>query len=319
MQITDPLSGKSIVADDVFADWVVASFLQDGDIADGRYTYSLYPDAPQPSETEFIYNCDEAAINTRDVQQYGVDYIRLSCNEEKTLRFEGSTVVPVLPEDPYSGSHAFWSNLGDESDMTLTRTFDFSDHSGPLTLSYRTWYDIEEDFDYVYLLASEEGNQWKMLFPPSGTGSDPTGANYGWAYTGVSGDGPVWIQESVDISQYAGKQVQLRFEYITDAAVNGEGLLLDDISIPEIDYFSDFELDDGGWEAEGFVRIQNLIPQFFRLSLITLGETPQVQPIALSADNSATIPIGTDDALLVVSGTSRFTHQPASYRFSFVP
>jgi hypothetical protein len=203
--------------------------------------------------------------------------------------------------------------------MTLTRSFDFTDHSGPLTLSYWTWYDIEEDFDYVYLLASEDGERWDMLFPPSGTGSNPTGANYGWGYNGLSGDEPVWIEESVDISQYAGKDVQLRFEYITDAAVNGEGFLLDDISIPEIGYFSDFEQDDGGWAAAGFVRIQNLIPQNFRLSLITLGNTPQVQPIPLSADNTATIPVGSDDSILVVSGTTRFTRQPATYRFSFVP
>jgi hypothetical protein len=318
VQITDPLDGEPIGADDVFADWVVASFLQDASLEDGRYTYSLYPDAPQPSETEFIRPCNDATL-TRDVYQYGVDYIRLGCNQDTTLRFEGSTLVPILPADPYSGEYAFWSNRGDESDMTLTHSFDFTGHTGPLTLSYWTWYDIEKDFDYVYLLASEDGENWEMLFPPSGTGSDPTGANYGWGYNGLSGGEPVWIEESVDISQYAGRQVQLRFEYITDAAVNGEGFMLDDISIPEIGYFSDFEQDDGGWEAAGFVRIQNMIPQIFRLSLITLGDEPQVLPISLSADNTANIPVGSDEAVLVVSGTTRFTRQPATYRFSFVP
>lgn len=318
MQITDPLSGETIRADDVFADWVVASYLQDSTLADGRYSYSLYPDAPQPSETEYIGSCDDSVF-TRDVHQYGVDYIQLACNEETTLRFEGSTLVRVLPEDPYSGTYAFWSNRGDESDMTLTQNFDFTQHSGPLTLSYWTWYDIEEDFDYVYVLASEDGEQWDMLFTPSGTASDPTGANYGWGYNGLSGDGPAWIEESVDISQYAGKQVQLRFEYITDAAVNGEGLMLDDVAIPEIGYFSDFEQDTGGWEADGFVRIQNTIPQYYRISLITLGDTPQVLPVSLSDDNTATITIGPEEAILVVSGTSRFTRQPATYRFGFTP
>ena len=40
-----------------------------------------------------------------------------------TLRFEGSIEVGVLPADPYSGDYAFWSNKGDDSDMTLTRQF----------------------------------------------------------------------------------------------------------------------------------------------------------------------------------------------------
>jgi bacillopeptidase F (M6 metalloprotease family) len=70
-----------------------------------------------------------------------------------------------------------------------------------------------------------------------------------------------YIQESVDLSQYAGQQVTLRFEYITDAAVNGEGVLLDDVSIPEIGYTTDFENGDGGWDAQGFVRCKIRLPR----------------------------------------------------------
>jgi immune inhibitor A len=323
MGATDPLTGEAISADDVFADWVVASYLKDSSLGDGRYTYSLYPDAPQASDTEDFSSCDPQQVHTRDVRQYAVDYIRISCNDATTLQFEGSTMVHLLPSDARSGEYAFWSNKGDESDMNLTRTFDFSEYSGPLTLSYWTWFDIEKDFDYVYVMSSEDGENWEMLFPPSGTSEDPTGANYGWGYTGLSGGGPEWIQENVDISQFAGKQVQLRFEYITDASVNGEGLLLDDIAIPEAGYFSDFEQDDGGWEANGFVRIQNLVPQNFRLSLITLGDQIEVKPVHLAEDNTAKISIdlgnSVDEAILVVSGTTRFTRQPATYRFTFLP
>jgi immune inhibitor A len=67
----------------------------------------------------------------------------------------------LLPVDPTSGDYAFWSNYGDESDMTLTRTFDFTAVSGPLTLSYNTWYDLETDYDYLYVLASEDGKPGK--------------------------------------------------------------------------------------------------------------------------------------------------------------
>jgi len=323
LNITDPLTGETIRADDVFTDWVLASYLQDPEVADGRYTYSNYPNAPQPSDTETIRNCD-STVRTRDVHQYGVDYIRLDCRENTTLHFEGSTQVGVLPTDPYSGTYAFWSNKGDESDMTLTRSFDLTTHEGPVTLTFRTWYDIEEDYDYVYLEASIDGENWEILTTPSGTGEDPTGANYGWGYNGRSGGGDesAWILEEVDISEFAGQIVQLRFEYITDAAVNGEGLLLDDVAIPEIGYFTDFEGDDGGWEAEGFARIQNALPQSFSLALISFGQTTIIERIPLSPDNSADIRLdfdALDEAVLVVSGTTRFTRQPAAYRFSFTP
>jgi hypothetical protein len=322
MSVTDPLSGAPLSADDFFADWVITNYLNDPDVGDGRYAYNDYPDAPSFSETETLHNC-EPRLQTRDVHQYGVDYIRIGCRDNATLKFEGSTQVAVLPADPYSGSYAFWSNKGDESDMTLTRLFDFTEQTGSLTFSYHTWYDIEEDFDYVYLEASLDGESWQIISTPSGTPEDPTGNNYGWGYNGLSGGGPQWIQEEVDLSDYAGKQVYIRFEYITDAAVNGEGFLLDDVSIPQIGYFSDFETDDGGWEADGWVRIQNVLPQSFQLSLIKQGDTTVVEEIPLTADNSAEIPLefgnGIDEITLVVSGTTRFTRQSAAYRIDFAP
>ena len=322
MGATDPLSGNPIGADEVFTDWILTSYLQDEEASDGRYAYRLYPRAPQPLATETLSTCDEKVF-TRDVRQYGADYVSIQCRGDFTLNFEGSVQVGVLPADPHSGSYAFWSNRGDESDMTLTRKFDFSEHSGPLALTYWTWYDIEASYDYLYLLASQDGESWQMLTTPSGTAEDPTGANYGWAYTGLSAAGPAWIQEEVDLSQFAGQSVWIRFEYITDAAVNGEGFLLDDIAVPETGYFSDFEADGGGWQGQGFVRIQNRLPQTFRLALISTGATTTVEQIELSADNAAEIPLhlgaGVEEAVLVVSGTTRFTRQPAAYRFYFSP
>jgi len=330
LNLRDPHSGAAIGADDVFADWVLANYLQDGSVGDGRYIYRDNPDTPSFSDTETDFACDPQ-WQTRDVHQYGVDYISIQCNsgESATLRFQGATTVGVLPADPYSGAYAFWSNKGEDSDMTLTREFDFSQVSGPLTLSYQTWYDLEKDFDYLYLLASLDGESWEMLNTPSGTSADLTGANYGWGYNGLSGSGsgsagssgPAWIHESVDISQFSGQVVQLRFEYITDGAVNGEGFLLDDIAVPEVGYFSDFEQNDGGWQAAGFVRIANSLPQTFRLSLIRLGAAATVEYIPLSAENTAEILLRIDDedAVLVVSGTTRFTRQKAVYRFSFSP
>lgn len=320
---TDPVTGEPLTANDVFADWVVASYLQDASVADGRFTYHNYPNAPQPGATERINRCP-TGVETRDVNQYGVDYISITCAGEYTLRFEGSVMVGVVPADPFSGEYAFWSNKGDESDMTLTRSFDFTGHTGPLTLNFHTWYDIEEDYDYLYLEASTDGGEtWQILTTPSGTDEDPSGNSYGWAYNGLSGGGPVWIEESVDISQFAGQEVLLRFEYVTDAAVNGEGFLLDDISIPEVGYETDFEADDGGWTSEGWARIQNVLPQTFRLSVIRYGSEITVEQIVVSGDNSVDIPLEiggeVDEVVLVVSGTTPFTRQKAAYRFEIAP
>jgi hypothetical protein len=166
-----------------------------------------------------------------------------------------------------------------------------------------------------------DGENWQILTTPSGTASDPTGNSYGWGYNGRSGWGSRarWIQESVDLSQFAGQTVDLRFEYVTDAAVNGEGFALDDVSIPQIGYFTDFEQDDGGWEPAGWARIQNALPQSFRLALISIGDQTTIETILLPADVYADIPLringDVNEVILVVAGTTRFTRQPAAYRF----
>ncbi len=99
--------------------------------------------------------------------------------------------------------------------------------------------------------------------------------------------------------------------------MNGEGLLLDDISIPAIGYATDFESDDGGWEAQGFARVNNLLPQTFKVSVIQIGDETTVTHLALSDLMTASIDLVLnegDQVIVVVSGTTPFTNQEASYQ-----
>ena len=319
MNIKDSLTGQPIGADDLVLDWGLTNYIQNNSVMDGRFTYNNYPFAPQAFETETLTSCN-GSEGLRDVEQYGTDYIRITCDGSHNLSFVGSIRTEVLPENPHTGDYAFWSNKGDESDMTLTKTFDFTDLDGPINFNYWLWYDLEIDYDYIYLLASADGGPWEFLITPSGTDYDPSGNSYGWGFNGIT-EG--WIEETIDLSMYAGQEVQLRFEYVTDAAVHGEGLLLDDVSIPELDYFEGFEDGDGGWEAEGFARISNQLPQTYNLALISYGDETTVEYITLGEDNTAEISFeignGVDEVVLVVQGTTRFTRQKAAYKLEFLP
>ena len=65
--------------------------------------------------------------------------------------------------------------------------------------------------------------------------------------------------------------------------------------------------------------MENSLPQTFRLALILEGSTTSVQIIPINPDQTADIPlhIGGDvtSAVLVVTGTSRYTRQLAGYQF----
>jgi len=325
LDVQDPLSGEVLTADDAFLDWAVSLAIQDPDLADGRYGLQSYANPPMPHFSDNFDRCP-IQVEERSVYQYGIDLIKIECGGNFTLEFSGQSATKVISGEPHSGDYAFWSNKGDESDMILTRSFDFTDFSSPILFDYWVWYDIEESYDFLYLEASaDDGNTWQILQTPSGTGEDPTGHAFGWAYNGISGGGsrPVWIKESIDLSRFAGQEVLLRFEYITDTAVNTEGFLLDDLSISAIGYEQDFENGDGGWIAEGFVRLFNHLPQTFRLALIERGDEISVREVELNAENQAQINLEfgdeIEDVILVITATSRFSWLPADYRIRIVP
>jgi hypothetical protein len=317
--LIDPITGEPVSVESTVLDWAIANYLSDGDVLDGRFGYSGFADFRPARQTVTLVEC-EPGSEERQVNPFAPNYIRMICPGQRTVEFDGAEEVELLNVQPHSGGYSFWSNKADHADMRLSQTFDFTGATAPISLSYWTWYDIERDWDYVYLLASEDGERWEFIQTPNGTDRNPTGGNYGWGYTGVT-RGSEWIEETVDLSGYAGKQVVLRFEYVEDAGVNGEGMLLDDIAIPAIGYATDFEQDDGGWSAEGWVRVKNVLPQTFRLAWITFGDPTTVEYLKVGVNNTAEISmeIGEDGPaqVLVIVPTTRFTRQPATYTLSF--
>lgn len=313
----DPLTGAVITADDLFTDWVVANRINSSKWGDGRFVYGNYPAFPADAmPAPQAAACPSTTSGS--VKQYGTDYVALECSAPATLHFSGSQLVPVTPAQPHSGSFAMWSNRSDSIDTTLTRAFDLRNVK-KATLDYWAWWQLELNYDYAYVLASTDGgSSWKFLQTQSTTTDDPTGNNFGTGYQGDSGAGPSaaagatakWVREQVDLTPFAGQELLLRFEYITDGAVNRPGLLLDDLRIAELDYFEDFEAGAAGWELNGWVRLENELPQRFLLQVLD-GSTRTVQRIAVSA-GAATVKIN-GPVTLAISGLTPFTTEAAQY------
>ena len=77
-------------------------------------------------------------------------------------------------------------------------------------------------------VSTDGGETWDIIEAPGTSPANPLGNSFGPGYTGFSDR---WLYETVDLSAYAGKQVLLRFHYVTDAALNGIGLCVDDVSV----------------------------------------------------------------------------------------
>lgn len=318
--LSDPTTGQPITAVGLFSDWVIANYLGDSSVADGRYYYHNYPNAPKVESPADTFNDCPVALTSATVHQFAADYYAINCSGQITISFAGSRHVNVAPTEAHSGKFSFWSHRNDKSDTTLTREFDLTGLT-TARLDYWAWWAIEKDYDFAYLVVSpDNGATWTILQTPSCTEEDPTGNSFGCGYNDNSGGGTQaeWVEESVDLSAYAGQKILVRFEYITDDAVTRPGFLVDDISIPELSYAEDFESGEGGWDGAGFVRMDNALPQTFVAQVIHKGSPTTVTRLPLDDANTGTITLtlaSGESAVLVVSGTTLFTTEVASYQF----
>lgn len=306
----------------LFADWTVANYLDSRGRGEGVYAYERL-DLPELSVAGVVQRFP--AEGTDAVHQYAADYIEIESDRPVTVVFTGTQQTRLLDTEPYSGDY-FWTTLpADSSDMTLTGRFDLSGLS-EATLTFQHWYDIEENWDYAYVTASTDGgNSWQLLESAGMTRDNPNDNSYGPAFTGVSGggDAPNWVQESIDLTPFAGGELLVQFEYITDDATHAPGWAIDDIAIPQLGFLDDVEDDDvnGQWQPAGFVRHTNVLPQDFILQAILLGEssvTVEALPLDENRRGNWILPLDntTDRAILVVSAVTPFTKQRATYRYT---
>lgn len=269
--------------DDLFADWVVANYLDaPPTVADGRFGYEGVDPRPAASSSLGLWR-----TMTDSVAQYGARYYVLDTGDSSAvLTFTGERSTKLLPIDPRGGL-AWWSNTGDLMNSRLTTTLDLSGVDGA-RLRFRAWYDVEEDYDYAYVSVSRDlGRTWTALQGSLTTTANPMGNSFGAGYSGNSeATGGGWVEEEVDLSSFAGHVIQLRFEYVTDDGYNGRGFAIDDIAVPEIGFFDGAD-SDGAWVTEGFVRTDNRLPQKYALRLIRQGVQVAVEDIPVRGDGTA--------------------------------
>ena len=286
----------------LFADWIVANYLDDPD--DTAYGY-----VDQNIQVHGAYLIREPTSLEEQVEQYGVRYYTLNLDAaQATVRFQGQTQTTLLPDSLPGDGSCWWGNRGDSIDSTLTRWIDLSQQESA-TLTYSLWYDIENGWDFAYLeVSTDDGATWDILETNHSTSRDPLGNAFGPGYTGQIG----WTIETVDLTQYAGLNVLLRFEYVTDDTVNGTGICLGNIAI------NNAELADAGWDALGFIQTDNSVSQSYIVRVIEIGQETVVRDISLDKDQHATFTIeglgtGIDRAIIIVSAIAEHTAVPALF------
>lgn len=291
----------------LFADWLVANAV---DADEGPYAHPGGGQVPFPQGT--ITGPTEARA---EVPQYGAYYLRVEPRSPLDVTFEGLTTTPLIAAPAHSGDFCWWGNAGDSIDSTLTRSFDLRD-TATATLRFQGWYEIEDGWDYAYVSVSTDGGRrWEAL-AASGTDTlDPVGAALGPGFTGESRG---WVESVADLTPFVGREVLVRFEYVTDEALHGSGWCVDDIEVPEVGFSDDVESLDAGWASLGFFRAPRQgIPQRFVVQLITgQGNDAIARRIEVGPDGGASFTVD-EPGTLVISGLTPKARIPAEFTIEF--
>lgn len=324
------LASYDYTFNELYADWAVANLLNDATVADGRFGYQN----ATAYEPALAYTAYGYPAELQDyVYQYGTDYIRFESNGNKgplTIEFSGNQTISVIPTEAHSGEWMLWGNRGDDMHTLTSRSFDLTSLN-QATLSFWAWYDIEKDYDYAYVTVSTDGGvHWQPVSTSATTETNPQGNSFGPAFTNNSGQdldvvedsASYWQEQLVDLTPFAGQQIMIAFHMVTDDALNYNGIAIDDVSIPELDYFEDFEQGNGGWSHSGFARIDNVLPQYFIVQVVTEGSNgTEVLKMPLYPNNYGKLTIDdfgieVDRATLLITAAMPFTAERAFYSYA---
>jgi hypothetical protein len=195
------------------------------------------------------------------------------------------SAAPVLWEgaagsfDPDDGEYYVYSRQADMAFKRFTRTIDLTgvDAADEPTLTFRTSYDIEPDWDWMFVEAHTVGeDDWTTLPDENGAtttdtgescaegwfevhpwleryqGADCSGQNpdTGGEWHGFTGRSAGWTDVEIDLSQYAGSEVEVSISYASDWAFQGLGAFIDSVEISTGEGSTSFEEDEDpldGW------------------------------------------------------------------------
>ena len=252
----------------------------------------------------------EMGKNTYEVSQYGTRYFE---TDQKNIEivFKGNHSVDRFKTR--CAKDCWWSNKGDSIDSSLTLKIDLAIAKDP-ELQFDLWYDIEEGWDYGYLsVSTNQGKTWKTLEVTGTTTLDPVGANYGYGYTGQSD----WISHTVPLNDFIGKEIQIKFQYVTDAAVHLDGMLIKNIGLTDVEMKPiDQQLE---FDTAGFVRVNDTLKQNFLLQVVKELATGKhvIDYVPLNDFNETVYSILGNEELagitIVISGMSGLTQQPGTF------
>ena len=186
---------------------------------------------------------NQTVIDYSDLSNRGTKYTINSAAETGDVLRINLPDVEYKINTPTSGEYSYWGGKGSDGtpiQNSMTATVDLTTTTNPV-LNFKTWYDIEEGWDFGTVQVRETGTEDWTVLPGNITTTDHNPSADILVGHGITGTSDGWVDGIFDLTAYAGKSIELKFEYETDSYTFGQGFYIDDITITDNDsvIFSD--------------------------------------------------------------------------------
>jgi len=145
-----------------------------------------------------------------------------------------TTSTYVSPSSSITDSPTGDYQNNENKTITLSNEVDLTSAMGATISFYAKW-DIENNWDYVQIeVSTNNGNTW---IPQCGNYTNEGSSNSGQPtgeplYDGTQND---WVLEKINLSDYLGEQILVRFQFESDNAQRADGFYFDDLKINILD------------------------------------------------------------------------------------
>ena len=144
----------------------------------------------------------------------------------ENLDYWHSRGFTVSTDNYYSPPSSFYSGANNNLFNSITGKEYYLVKPGD-TLRFKTWYEIDWDFDYAFVEISTDGVTFDVIPGNITTDEDPFYYNRDHGITGYSWG---WIDAEFPLDDFVGQQVLVRISYITNRYWIEQGFYVDDIS-----------------------------------------------------------------------------------------
>lgn len=204
----------------------------------GSISFILNPSINFGDEIKYVLNTEYGTWTKRDtiIKTYGQIALQQFENADNSSNWTGTW--GTTPSIYYSASNSFTESISGNYQNDASKTYEYNQNidltnATAAMISFYSKWSIETDYDYCqFQVSNDGGSTWIGQcgnYTVAGTNANGSiQPNNEPVYEGTQNS---WVLEEINLSDYLGQIINVRFIFESDGGVNADGFYFDDFSI----------------------------------------------------------------------------------------